>query len=158
MFNHAPHDYKCPICLAVDGIESKDTMMKQDDILYRDNLVMAVVNSKFITGNEGHVIVVPKKHYENFYDLPDEVGEKIIKIAKRVAIAMKEIRGCDGIMIQQNNEPASGQHALHYHMHIFPRFNNDNIWLKMKDAYVANPSERHKYSDPLKQYFRKIKG
>ena len=71
MYNHAPQEYKCPICLAIEGIESEDTMMKQDDIFYRDDLVMAVINSKFVGNNPGHAIVVPLKHYENLYELPE---------------------------------------------------------------------------------------
>ena len=54
MYNHAPKDYKCVLCLPAQGIESKDTMMKQADIFYKDRLVMAAVNSKFIETNPGH--------------------------------------------------------------------------------------------------------
>lgn len=81
MYNHAPKDYKCPICLAVEGIESGDTMMKQDDIFYRDDLVMAVINSKFVGNNPGHAIVVPLKHYENLYELPEKEANQIMKVA-----------------------------------------------------------------------------
>ncbi|OFX75701.1 MAG: hypothetical protein A2071_09035, partial [Bacteroidetes bacterium GWC1_47_7] len=139
MYNHAPQEYKCPICLAIEGIESEDTMMKQDDIFYRDDLVMAVINSKFVGNNPGHAIVVPLKHYENLYELPEKEANQIMKVAKEVAIAMKEVRKSDGVMIQQNNEPASGQHAFHYHMHIFPRFEEDHFGENRSNVRVANP-------------------
>lgn len=153
MFNHAPKDYKCPICIAVDGVESEDTMMKQEDIFYKDDLVMAVVNSKFVGNNPGHIIIVPLQHYENIFDLPEGTANRINKVAKAVAIALKEVRKCDGVMLQQNNEPASGQHAFHYHLHIFPRFNDDHIHEHMMSARVSTAEERRQYSQPLKEYF-----
>ncbi len=156
MYNHVPKDYKCPICLAVNGIESEDTMMKQDDIFYRDDLVMAVINSKFIDSNPGHAIVVPLKHYENIYDLPQKEANQIMKVAREVALAMKKIRRCDGIMILQNNEPASNQHAFHYHMHVFPRFDNDDIHKNMSNVRVTSPEERKPYASPMREYFDKI--
>jgi len=155
MFNHAPKNYKCPICLAVDGVENDGTMMKRDDIFYRDDLVMAAVNSKFIDSNPGHVIVVPLKHFENIYDLPETEVNQIFKIAKTVAIALKELRKCDGIMLQQNNEPASGQHAFHFHLHVFPRFTNDNFHDHSLRARVSSPEERKPYSKALREYFGK---
>ncbi len=157
MYNHAPENYKCPICLAVEGIESKDTMMKQNDIFYRDELVMAAINSKFIGNNPGHVIVVPLKHYENLYELPETEANQIMKVARGVAVAMKVVRKWEGVMIQQNNEPASGQHAFHYHMHIFPRFNNDFLHENMSKVTVALPEERKPFSSEMKQYFSKRK-
>lgn len=153
MYNHAPENYKCPICLAVAGIENEDTMIKQDDIFYRDDLVMALINSKFVGDNPGHAIVVPVRHYENIYDLPEKEAFQIMKTAKAIAIAMKKTRKCDGIMIQQNNEPASGQHAFHYHMHIFPRFNNDGLLNKMDDTRVSESEERRSFAAALRKHF-----
>lgn len=154
MYNHAPPEYICPICLAVAGIESANTMMRQKDIFYKDDLVMAVVNSKFVGNNPGHVIVVPLDHYENLYDIPDKIAERIVKVSKRIAIALKEVRQCEGINILQNNEPKAGQHAFHYHMHLFPRFSDDQLFLNMGNARVAAPEERDLYSEPLKEYFK----
>ncbi|MDO8444252.1 MAG: HIT domain-containing protein [bacterium] len=153
MYNHVPKNYECPICLAVAGVENEDTMIKQDDIFYRDDLVMALINSKFVGNNPGHAIVVPLKHYENLYDLPEKEANKIIKVAKAVAIAMKRVRKCDGVMIQQNNEPASEQHAFHYHMHIFPRFNDDGLLNKLSDVRVSKSEERRIFAAALREHF-----
>lgn len=156
MYNHAPKDYTCPICLAINGVESKDTMILQDDIFYRDDLVIALINSKFVKNNSGHAIIVPLKHYENIYDLPEVEAKRIIQISKQVALAIKKIRNCDGITILQNNEPAGGQHAFHYHMHIFPRFKNDNLEQHLPHARLSKPEERRPYFNPLKTYFEKM--
>lgn len=153
MFNHAPENYKCPICLAVNGTENEDTMIKQDDIIYRNKYVMVLINSKFVDSNPGHIIVVPLKHFENIYDLPNEELEEILKTAKIVAIALKEVRNCDGVMLEQNNEPASGQHAFHFHLHLFPRFSNDYLHEHMNEFRVSTPEERKPYSFAMKEYF-----
>lgn len=150
MYNHAPTDYKCVLCLPAQGIESEDTMMKQADIFYKDDLVIAAVNSKFIETNPGHVIIFPIKHYENIYDMPDEVSAQVAKLAKQIAIALKEIRKCDGVTTQQNNEPASGQHAFHYHFHIFPRWTGDKLY-SGSPVRVSDPAERISYAEELKK-------
>lgn len=153
MHNHAPPNYTCPICLAVAGIENEATMMRQADIFYRDDLVLAAINSKFLGSNPGHVIVVPLKHFENLYELPTAESNQIMKVSREVAIALKEVRKCDGVTFQQNNEPASGQHAFHYHAHIFPRFENDQFAANQADVRVSLPAERRPYAAALKEYF-----
>lgn len=155
MYNHAPENYICPICLLVQGVESEDTMAKQVDIVYRDELVLAYVNSKFIESNPGHVIVVPTKHFENLYELPKEYADRIMEVSQKMALAFKDVRKCDGVWIEQNNEPASGQHAFHYHMHIVPRFEGDNLKqvLAAGGTYVTEPDDRIPYTEALKAYF-----
>ena len=153
MHNHAPEDYTCVLCLPAQGIESEKTMMKQADIFYKDDLVIAAINSKFMETNPGHVIIFPVKHYENIYDLPDEVSARVAKVARIVAIAMKEVRKCDGVTTQQNNEPASGQHAFHYHFHIFPRWTGDKLY-SGSSVKVSDPSERIQYANDLRGYLK----
>lgn len=155
MYNHAPENYICPICLAVQEVESKDTLIKQHDIVFKDDLVTAFIGSFFIGNNPGHIIIVPNKHYENMYDLPKEEAHRISEIAKISASALKATRNCSGIMILQNNEPASGQHAFHYHLHVFPRFENDQLHQHIDNKRVSTPEERQPYAEPIRNYFKK---
>ena len=151
MYNHAPEGYKCPICLGIKGIENEDTLLKQADLVYKDDLVSVYINSFWIDTARGHVIVVPNEHYENIFDLPNEVGHRIFEVTKRVALAMKESYGCDGITLRQNNEPASDQHAFHYHQHIFPRYDGDSFNVNMtKKSILSTPEERIEYAEKLK--------
>lgn len=154
MYNHAPENYICPICLAVQGVENEHTMAKQADIVYRDDYAVVYVNSKFIKSNPGHVIVVPTNHFENLYDLPVEYLRRIGEVTKMVALAIKVVRKCDGIWVEQNNEPASGQHAFHYHVHIVPRFEGDDIRKELAEGntYVAEPQDRIPYAQALRAY------
>ncbi|MEI8232133.1 MAG: HIT family protein [bacterium] len=150
MYNHAPSDYVCPVCLGLKGIVNDKTLLLPQDVVYKDDLVTAFINSFWIKNNPGHVIVVPNEHFENIYDLPNDLGAHIHKIASKIAIAMKQSYGCDGITTLQNNEPAGGQHAFHYHFHIFPRYENDALHANMEDKQFAAPAARKPFADKLR--------
>jgi histidine triad (HIT) family protein len=149
MHNHAPKEYDCPICLGVSGVENDKTLLRLQDIVYIDELVTAFINSFWIKNNPGHVIVVPNTHYENIYDLPDNIGAHIFSVAKKIAIAMKKAYKCDGITILQNNEPAGGQHASHYHLHVFPRYDGDDLHANMMAKQLSDPSKRLEFATKI---------
>ena len=71
MKSHAPKGYRCPICLGVQGIENEHTLLMQNDLVYKDELVSVFINSFWIKTVEAHVIVVPNDHIENLYDVPE---------------------------------------------------------------------------------------
>lgn len=151
MYNHAPMNYKCPICLGVQGVESEETLLKQEDLIYKDDLVSAFVNSFWIENNPGHIIIVPNVHVENVYDLPNEQGSRIFEVSKKIALAMKKAYQCEGITFRQNNEPAGDQHAFHYHLHIFPRYTNDQFNQKAAEKKVlSDPQKRRAYAKKIK--------
>lgn len=150
MYTHASKDYICPVCLGVQGIENDKTLILQQDIVYQDESTTAFINSFWIKNNPGHVIVVPNKHHENIYDLPDELGAHIFAVARQIATAMRETYNCEGVTTLQNNEPAGNQHALHYHFHIFPRYTNDTLHTNMTDKKLADPTKRKEYADKLR--------
>ncbi|MCR4277810.1 MAG: HIT domain-containing protein, partial [Candidatus Berkelbacteria bacterium] len=89
MYNHAPDNYVCPICVAIDGIEDDRTMIRKSDIVYQDDLVTVFIGSFFVADNPGHPIIVPNKHYENLYDLPDPEAHQIISVSRTVAQALR---------------------------------------------------------------------
>lgn len=65
--------------------------------------------------------------------------------AQKMALAVKKAYNCDGITLRQNNEPAGDQHAFHYHLHIFPRYNGDRFNQEMGNKRATTPEERKKY-------------
>ena len=73
------------------------------------------------------MIILPKEHADNLFSLSDETGSKLLPVAKKVAKAVKEVTGCDGINIMQNNGTAAGQSVFHFHMHVVPRYDGDGI-------------------------------
>ena len=151
----SPKDYICPICLGNKGTENDDTLLKQADLVFKDNLVSVWINSFWIKGNEGHVIIVPNEHFENIYDLPEKVGNRVFEISKLMSKSIKEAYKCDGITIRQNNEPAGDQHAFHYHLHVFPRYENDTFNQELtKKSFLSDPKDRIEYVKKLKKYLK----
>lgn len=153
MYHHAPENYHCPICLATQGIENDDTLLKQADLVFRDDLVSAWINSFWIGKNAGHVIIVPNEHFENLYEIPDEIGLQIFKVSKLISEAMKQTYHCDGITLRQNNEPAGDQHAFHYHLHVFPRYAHDNFNQRLAEkSRLSETIERIAYAEKLRGF------
>ena len=80
--------------------------------------------------SEGHMIILPKEHAANVFELSDEIASKIYVLAKKLAKALKEELDCDGINILQNNGEAAGQTVFHLHMHVIPRYYSDDISIR----------------------------
>ncbi|MGD6852518.1 MAG: HIT family protein [Candidatus Bathyarchaeia archaeon] len=87
-------------------------------IVYEDEMVVAFLSNRPV--NEGHTLVVPKKHYENIYEIPDEEIAHLSKIAKRVAVGVRDAMDAEGIRVVQNNGSAAGQVIFHFHVHVIP--------------------------------------
>jgi len=151
MYNHAPTGYICPICIAVKGQESENTLIAQRDIVYKDDLVTAFISSFFIGMNLGHIVIVPNEHFENIYDVPHNYSSRIAEVAQKMAIALKRAYSAEGITTLQNNEPAGNQHAFHYHSHVFPRYVNDDLHNNMLDKKLTTPEERSPYVEKIKK-------
>lgn len=73
--------------------------------------------------SKGHALILPKNHYQDLYELPEDTAADAIKLAKRMMIQMTEKLGCDGFNICQNNKEAADQTVPHFHMHLVPRYN-----------------------------------
>jgi len=149
MYNHAPADYKCPICLGIEAVKSEHTLILPADIVYRDAQAAVIINSFSLGGMTGNALIVPIAHHENMYDLPAETGHYIFELAQKVAIAMKQAYGCDGITTMQCNEPAGGQHAFHYHHHVMQRNEDDNFFERLTQKEIADPGQRAEYARKL---------
>ena len=87
-------------------------------LVYEDAKVIAFLSIQPI--NIGHTLVVPKKHYENIYEIPEEEVAYLYKVVKKVAYAVKNAVSAEGIRIVQNNGEAAGQVIFHLHVHIIP--------------------------------------
>lgn len=74
---------------------------------------------------KGHALIIPKEHYGNIYELPEEMAAKVMILAKKLTGHMTDVLKCDGFNIVQNNGEAAGQTVFHFHMHLIPRYKND---------------------------------
>jgi histidine triad (HIT) family protein len=101
--------------------------------------------------NHGHVLVVPVLHYENLYELPDEVGGDIFAMSRRIALAMKRGYACDGSATRQHNEPAGYQEGWHYHLQVFPRYRNDRLYPADGNKRLTSVEERKPFVVKLRK-------
>ena len=154
MYNHAPKDYICPFCLVVQGIENEHVWTKQDEIIYRDECITAFISAGCWPNNKGHVLVIPNEHYENVYDLPDDLAAKIHAFSRRAALALKEVYRCGGVSTRQHNEPCGNQDVWHYHLHVFPRYENDDLYRTSRERLPDE--ERKRYAKKLRAYFEAL--
>jgi len=141
------------MCLISQGIENENVDTKQADIFYKDDTITAFIASHWWPNNKGHVIIVSNRHFENIYDLPDEVLNKIHSLEKLVAKALKESYSCDGVSSRQHNEPDGGQDVWHYHLHVFPRYKDDRLYLLHDKKELSQPKDRKIFAEKLKKYF-----
>lgn len=109
-------DNNCIFCKIANGEIPSRTIEETD--LFRVVLDVA-------PATKGHALILPKEHYRNLYDIPEDVAAEAIKLAKKMALRMKEKLGCDGCNIVQNNEETAGQTVFHFHMHVIPRYRAD---------------------------------
>ncbi len=87
--------------------------------VYEDELVLAYLDINPFA--EGHTLVIPKAHYANLLDTPEEVLAAVVARVKRIAAALQASLPCEGFNILQNNGAAAGQTVNHLHFHIVPR-------------------------------------
>ncbi|QNE22887.1 HIT family protein [Kribbella qitaiheensis] len=151
MFNHEPVDYRCPFCLVASGGE--DEVTAQDDLVLESVGAFAFVSSRWWPNNKGQVLVAPRAHHENLYDLPAADGYAVHDLVREVAVAIRSTYGCSGVSTRQHNEPDGHQDAWHLHVHVFPRYRGDNLYGTRHLETTATPDERAPYAQKLRRYF-----
>ena len=117
--------------------------------LYEDDCVRVIFDAE--PAAEGHVLILPKEHFDNIYELNDDTAGHVFKVAKTIATAMNKTLDMDGLNVVQNNGEAAGQTVFHFHMHIIPRHNDDTVNVGWEKHKVS--SERIKdITDEVRKY------
>ena len=106
----------CIFCKIIKGeIPSKT--------IYEDDIIQIIMNIN--PNTNGHLLVIPKEHMENIFDTTNEVITHSINIIReKIYPMLKEKLNCEGLTLAQNNE--LGQEIKHYHIHLIPRYKDDN--------------------------------
>lgn len=99
--------------------------------VYEDDQVLAFLDITQVT--KGHTLVIPKKHFRNVLDMDAEVAGQVFAAVPAIARQLKEKLGASGLNIVNNNEEAAGQTVFHTHIHLLPRFDqNDGLDIQFK--------------------------
>lgn len=95
---------------------------------------------------KGHTLVVPKKHIENIFDLDTTTGKEIFDAVLKTVQILKDKLNIDNVNLLNNNGSLAGQVVNHYHIHIIPRYGNDECYFKESphDANFDELAKLHK--------------
>lgn len=113
-------DENCIFCKLANGDIPTAT-------LYEDEDFRVILDAN--PASKGHALIIPKEHYANLYELEDEIAGKAMILAKKMVTKLTDILGCDGYNLVQNNGEAAGQTVFHFHLHMIPRYKDDNVGL-----------------------------
>ncbi len=122
-------DENCIFCKIANGEIPSRT-------LYEDNDFRVILD--LAPATKGHALILPKNHYKNLYEIEEETAAKVMPLAKKMAVEITQKLGCDGFNLMQNNNEIAGQTVFHFHMHLIPRYNNDNQNLVMKPRQATD--------------------
>jgi histidine triad (HIT) family protein len=92
---------------------------------YEDSTAIAFMDIQPV--NNGHVLVVPRAHYESLLDIPHDVGLHLFDVAMRIAPVVRDICGCDDMNVVVNSGEHAGQNVFHHHVHLIPRRASDGF-------------------------------
>ena len=107
--------------------------------IYENDKVLAFLDIGPV--NKGHTLVIPKEHYTNIYDIPEDILKEVVTAAKKISKAIKKGVNADGININQSNDSSAGQVVMHIHFHIIPRFRDDGLKLWPQNKYNEGEME-----------------
>ena len=116
-------DENCIFCKLANGDIPTATLYEDDDF-------RVILDAG--PASKGHALILPKEHYKNLYELDDEIAAKALVLAKKMITKLTDVLGCDGYNIVQNNGEEAGQTVFHFHIHLIPRYEGDEVGLGWK--------------------------
>ena len=108
----------CIFCKIANGQIPSSTVYEDEDF----RVILDVAPAA-----KGHSLILPKQHSDNLWELGEEERKKVLDIAAKVSKGQKKALSCDGVNLLQNNGLAAGQSVFHFHMHLIPRYTDDNM-------------------------------
>lgn len=105
----------------------------ESSIVYEDDIAIAFMDIQPV--NEGHTLVIPKKHYITMEDCDEETLKHLIAIVKKLNVQVAKATGAKGIFNSVMNGEEAGQEVFHVHFHIIPRYKNDGFGFYFPRGY-----------------------
>ena len=99
--------------------------------IYEDEDVLAILDISQAT--KGHTLVLPKKHFANLLEIEDYEYLKVMNKVKDLAKAITKAFNAKGCNILNNCGESAGQTVMHFHVHIIPRYDNNDIKIEFTD-------------------------
>ncbi len=108
--------------------------------VYEDENIYAFLDTKPV--NPGHVLVIPKKHFEGFQDADETSLKQLILVTQKIARALILSGICIAFNLQENNGVIAGQVIPHLHLHIVPRQPDDGLKHWPGTLYAAGEADK----------------
>ncbi len=108
----------CIFCSIIAGAAPAEMVYADDDL---------VAFMDIFPASRGHLLIVPRTHTRSLYDTPPELAAQTMALAARLAPALRDATGADGMNVWQSSERPAGQAVFHFHVHMLPRYRNDGI-------------------------------
>jgi len=109
--------------------------------IYEDKKVLAILDIQPV--NDGHVLIIPKKHAVLITELDDNLTSHLFKVAKKINISLRKSGlKCEGVNYFLADGEAAMQEVPHVHLHVFPRYKKDGFGLKFAKKYFKLPSRK----------------
>ncbi|MBQ7641366.1 MAG: HIT family protein [Acholeplasmatales bacterium] len=99
--------------------------------VYEDDKVLAILDISQIT--KGHTLVLPKKHFDNFLDIDEEYSNAVFNAARKVTKMINNAYKPLGFNIINNCGETAGQSVMHFHVHVVPRYNKEDLVMQHAD-------------------------
>lgn len=106
--------------------------------IYEDENVFAFLD--ITQGTKGHTLVIPKTHYRNIYELDEVAASNVFKVIPKIANALKKAFDPIGINIVNNNDKPL-QSVFHFHIHLIPRYKDDNVIISTDNNFGKQDNE-----------------
>ena len=108
----------------------------KSSVVYENEHVIAILDLS--QANEGHTLVMPKKHFDNILDLDSETYTHLMEAVRVVTLAINKAFNPEGINILNNCKKAAGQTVMHFHIHVIPRYDSsDNLTIEFTPAQIG---------------------
>ena len=131
-------DKECIFCKIAGGEIPSSTVYEDEDFRVILDLGPA---------SKGHALILPKQHFKDLCELDPAIAAKALPLAGKIGAAMKKALGCTGFNVVQNNGEIAGQTVFHFHIHLIPRYKDDQQNLTW---------EQHTYEDATMDEIEKI--
>lgn len=117
-------------------------------IVYENDKVIAFLDNAPI--NEGHILLIPKKHYLDVDELPVDILSELMMVSQELVKVLKKVYDLDGYSIMQNGGMFND--IGHYHLHIFPRYINDDFsWISSNESFEYSEEIAEKLANAMNE-------
>jgi histidine triad (HIT) family protein len=127
-------DESCIFCRIIGGEEMVS-------LVHEDDQILAFMDIQPMT--KGHVLVVTREHYPTLFDLPDEIAERCLTVARQIGEGVRRATNAAAINLFSANGRAGGQDVPHFHLHLIPVMEGEPfaLQLPLPDAAIPSRSE-----------------